>query len=236
MSKLEYDLTTAIGHRATLGLVVLQSDETVEPELQSSLNQEGVALYVSRIESHAEVTSETLKTMEAKLPASVALFPPSLSFDVIGYACTSGATIIGPERISQLILSPGNCKFATNPLSALIARCEDLGIKKLAYISPYIDEVSAPMRNHLENEVGIEITKFASFEEKEEEKVARIDPQSILKACLDIAKDDDCDAVFLSCTNLRTVDIIPQAKKTLGKPVLSSNSVLEWHMRKLSGL
>lgn len=236
MSSLDYEITKPIGYRGTLGLVVLKSDETVEPELQAIFRQEGVALYSTRIESDAEVTPETLKTMEAKLPASVGLLPPSVDFDVIGYACTSGATIIGPDQISEIVLSASNAKFSTNPLTALIDTCHELGIKKLAFISPYIDIVSAPMRNYLENNAGIKITNFASFNEVSEAKVARIAPSSISKACIEIAETSDCDAVFLSCTNLRTATILQSASQTIGKPVFSSNSVLARHMGKLANL
>ena len=46
----------------------------------------------------------------------------------------------------------------------------------------------------------------------------------------------DCDAVFASCTNLRAMEIIPEAEDILGKPVLCSNQVLGWHMLRLAGI
>ncbi len=236
MKTLDYKLTGPIGHKATLGLIALQSDESVEPELQSVFGQDGVALYTTRIESDAEVTPETLKTMEIKLPNSVGLLPPSLDFDVISYACTSGATIIGPDRISELIFSASNAKHATNPLTALIDTCQSEGVKSLGFISPYIDSVSLPMRNYLEDKAGIQITDFATFNESTEAKVARIDPKSIYEAAINIGNSCDCDAIFLSCTNLRTFSILDKASKALNKPVWSSNSVLARHMSKLAGL
>jgi maleate isomerase len=233
MDTLDYELTNPIGEKATFGLVALQTDETVEPELQSAFNKDGVALYTTRIESEAEVTPETLKLMEAKLPASVSLLPPSLDFDVIGYACTSGATIIGPDRISELIFKGSNAKHATNPLTALIDICQQQDVKSLGFISPYIDSVSLPMRTYLEDKAGIRISNFATFNESTEAKVARISPQSILDAAIEIGNSSDCDAVFLSCTNLRTFSILQTAKEQLGKPVWSSNYVLAHHMSKL---
>lgn len=233
MNILDYELTSPIGEKATFGLVALQTDETVEPELQSVFTQEGVALYTTRIQSEAEVTPETLKLMEAKLPLSVSLLPPSLDFDVIGYACTSGATIIGPDRISELILKGSNAKHATNPLTALIDICQQHNVKSLGFISPYIDSVSLPMRTYLEEKAGIKITNFATYNESTEAKVARIAPQSILDAAIKIGNSSDCDAVFLSCTNLRTFSILESAKAQLGKPVWSSNYVLAHHMSKL---
>ena len=45
----------------------------------------------------------------------------------------------------------------------------------------------------------------------------------------------DCDGLFLSCTNLRTLDVIEEMEARLGMPVLSSNQVLAWHLFRLAG-
>ena len=46
----------------------------------------------------------------------------------------------------------------------------------------------------------------------------------------------EMDAVFVSCTNLRSLSVIAEAEARIGKPVLSSNLVLGWHMLRLAGL
>ena len=53
---------------------------------------------------------------------------------------------------------------------------------------------------------------------------------------LNWAKTSEADAVFLSCTNLRTLDIIEEIETPLGKPALSSNQVLAWDMARRAGL
>ena len=55
-------------------------------------------------------------------------------------------------------------------------------------------------------------------------------------AAIETASDQDVDAVFLSCTNLRTLDVIPAVEAVLNLPVFSSNQVLAWHMSELAGL
>jgi len=63
--------------------------------------------------------------------------------------------------------------------------------------------------------------------------VARIAPDSIMAAARQAARG--ADAVFLSCTNLRTLDVIDALEAELGIPVLSSNQVLAWHMAQATG-
>ncbi|MEC9343760.1 MAG: Asp/Glu racemase, partial [Pseudomonadota bacterium] len=38
------------------------------------------------------------------------------------------------------------------------------------------------------------------------------------------------------CTNLRTLDVIAPIEAQCGKPVLSSNQVLSWHMALQAGI
>ena len=53
---------------------------------------------------------------------------------------------------------------------------------------------------------------------------------------VDVGAGQDCDGVFVSCTNLRVGSIIEEAEKRLSKPVISSNQALAWHMLRLAGI
>ncbi|MDX1781544.1 MAG: Asp/Glu racemase, partial [Thalassovita sp.] len=87
MTDFPYDLTGPIGSAATLGLIVLQADETIEQDFRRLLPDPKVALYVSRIPCGADLTPDTIAQMECDLPGAARLFPGSASFDVVGYAC-----------------------------------------------------------------------------------------------------------------------------------------------------
>ena len=234
MTRLAFASSDPIGHRATLGLIVLQADETIEPEFHRLVDQPGVALYVTRIPSGRNVTPETLAAMAEALPAAAGLLPRSLAFDVVGYACTSGATFIGSETVARKVCSAVRTENVTDPLKAVIAACGALRVRHLGFVTPYVMAVSGAMRAALE-ERGLEITAFGSFEQAEERTVARIDPHSVLDAALRVGSAA-CDAVFVSCTNLRTVDIIATAEAQLGKPIITSNQALAWHMLRSAGI
>jgi maleate cis-trans isomerase len=45
----------------------------------------------------------------------------------------------------------------------------------------------------------------------------------------------DAQAIFISCTNFGTLDIIESLEKKLGKPVVTSNSASMWKMMRLVG-
>ncbi len=232
---MSYRLADPIGTAATLGLIVLQSDETIEAEFRFLFPQGDVAIYVSRVPSAPEVTTDTLAEMETELPRAAGLLPPSLEFDVVGYGCTSGANVIGPEAVHGLIEGAVKTRAVTEPLSAVRAAIRALGVRRIGVVSPYIAKVSAPLIAALEDE-GVAVTASVSFDERQEARVARIDPDSILEAGLEVGAREDVEAVFLSCTNLRTVGMLDELEARLGKPAISSNQALAWHMASLAGV
>lgn len=241
--KLAYETDDGAGAKARLGLIVLNVDETIEPEMRRMIGIDGVALYCTRVESRAELNEQAIAGMAARIPDSARLLPPCTSMDVVGYACTSGATLIGPENVARSIRearpagAPGS--FAetrvSDPLTAVKAACRRLGLTRIGLVTPYIASVSAAMRAALEK-AGLEITAFGSFEQSDERAVARIAPQSVRQAILDVGGAGSCEGVFVSCTNLRTLEILQRTEDDLGMPVISSNQALAWHMLQSVGI
>jgi len=235
VAALSFETDDGAGTRGTLGVVVLKTDETMENDLRHFLPSDGVAIYHSRIPFEPTVTSETLSRMEHDLSESVAMFPETAPFDVIGYGCTSGSAVIGEDRIADRVNAVYPKAAVTNPLSATKAALQALGAKRIALVTPYVPEVSEKMRDRFA-ESGIETVTLASFEQIEDAVVARITPDSIFDAVTATAAECDVDAVFVACTSLRTATVIPRAEEALGIPVLSSNQAMAWHMMRLSGL
>ncbi len=236
---MRFDYTTSdpLGAHGCLGLLVLQSDETIESDMRRMLPQSPVALYVSRVPSGLEVTPETLAQMGPELEGAARLLPRPIRFDTVGYGCTSGTSVIGAKHVTASVKAGCAVREVTNPMSALIAACRALKISRLAFLTPYIPKVSATLRTALARE-GVHCTALGGFDEAEEAKVARIDKVSVIAAATALAQSagGQADALFLSCTNLRTLDVIDTLEGALDMPVLSSNQVLGWHMFKLAGI
>ena len=241
--RLDYELDDGAGYRARLGLIALHVDETVETEFRRLIDQDGVAVYCTRVRSGTEATADSLQEMAARIPGAARLLPTAAPMDVVGYACTSGATLIGPENVASSIREArpedypgrfGDCGV-TDPLTALKVACHALGIQRPAFVSPYIAAVSAEVRNALEAD-GLTLSTIGSFEQSEEHTVARIRPASILEAILRVGRAAPCDGVIVSCTNARTIDVLADAEARLERPVISSNQALAWHMLRLAGI
>ncbi len=99
----------------------------------------------------------------------------------------------------------------------------------LAFLSPFVADVSDRMRDALAP-CGIAPPVFGSFDEAVETHVVRIGPASLIAAACDLAAQGGTQAIFLSRTNLRTLDVIEEIEAHTGLICFSSNQVLAWHL------
>ena len=231
--KFDFDLSSDENSPSPMGLVVLQVDETIEGEFKEAFGTSKNQIFVTRIPSGLEVTAESLISMERHIKAAAKLLPQSREFSVIGYGCTSASAIIGSEKISELIKSGCHTRKVTNPLLAATEYAKHIKVSKLALLSPYIEEVNTPLRKAFGNN-GLSTEVFGTFGEGKEEKVARISESSTIEAAITLGQNESVEAVFISCTNLRTFNCLGKIANEINKPVFSSNQSLAWHMKKLS--
>lgn len=227
-----YELDEGAGAGLRLGLILLSTDETLEYEARQVLAGREVNLLHARIPARADVTPEDLETMAGEMTATAALLPQGLN--AVAYACTSGATVIGPERVAALVRMAHPGVAVTNPLSATIAALKEMALFRIALVTPYVEEITRPMRAALARH-GIETVSGVSFGQKEDRTVARITERSTRRAIAEAASRPGVEAVFTSCTNLRTFGILDAAEAELGLPVISSNSALIWHLLSIAG-
>lgn len=220
---------------AQVGVIVLEADETLEPDFRRLLPAP-VEVLVSRVPSGAHVTPDSLKKMDGALAEAAGRMPAGARFAAVGYACTSATAQIGAERVAaQICAGLGAEVPVSDPVSACLAACRALDVSRIALVSPYVESVSARLIEVFA-EGGLEVTRFGSFNVSEEARVVRIAHRSVVDAALALGQGDACEAVFLSCTNLRTLDAIEEIEAALGKPVLSSNTALAWHLARLGGM
>jgi len=222
------------GDRACIGLVVLETDRTLEPEVRQ-LPVEGVAWYHARIPMEPEVTPTTLTDMEKRLPIAAGLLPAGFGFDAIGYGCTSAATLIGEDGVTAAIQQAHPGMVCTNPISAAVDAFAALGAQRIAVVTPYTAEVTAPIVD-LFGSRGLTVTAVGSFLEANDLVVARITEEAVAAGVRQIASAAQADAVFVSCTSLRLFGVVEALEAELGLPVVSSNLALTWRLLRLAGI
>ena len=174
IKRLNFSTDQGAGERARIGLLVLESDQTMEWEFRMLTDLPGVSVYHVRLANDVIVTPDTLAKMAAELPVAARLLPGYMGLKAIGYGCTSAATIIGEDRVAGIIggIHPG--LPSTNPLTAAKAALASLGIKRLGLLTPYSPNVTEAMQARFV-EAGIAVTVVGSFYEESDLVVGKID-------------------------------------------------------------
>jgi len=234
-TKLDFALDDGIARRAAIGLVVLATDHTIEYEWRDLLRQEDVAFYECRLESSPDITPPRLAEIEARIAPAVSLLLPGERLDVVAFGCTSASMVIGEARVGARIREARPEIAFTTPITAALAALDALGVRRVALLTPYVRTINDFMRDYIEAR-GVAVTRMASFEHADDNEVARIDSRSIRSAIEALARHDDADAVFVSCTSLRVAALVPELEARIGKPVLSSNYAMAWHALRLAGV
>ena len=229
-----YEMDDGLGPKARIGLIVLASDQTIEHEFRSILTMPDVALYESRLYCALEVNPETLKAMEVDIAPATELLVPGSPLDVVAFGCTSGGMVIGDETVFARIREARPDVACTTPMTSAFAALGALGARRVCLITPYIDSVADAMRAYIQDN-GVEVPVAGSWSESDDTKVARISPDTIKRAVLDLGASDLVDAVFVACTSLRVAEIVEELEAEIGKPVTASNHAMVWHCLRLAG-
>lgn len=215
-----------------IGLISLASDWVSSEEIRAVCGGPDRAILETRIANDDIVTEASLRTMEAGIAEAAGRLPGGLAYHAAAYLCTSASMLFGDARVEALVQEVLQGARVTNPMQATIAALGALGARRIGLVTPYVREVTAGIALRLETE-GFEVVRAASFGEPSDARVARISSASMSDAAARVAVG--ADAVFLSCTALRTVGLVAGLEARLGCPVVSSNLAVSWHLLNLAG-
>lgn len=233
---LPFTLDAGVSERARIGVIVLATDYTMEREWMNLMDLPGVAVYAARIKNDPQITPETLRAMEPRLTATADLILPGSDLDVLAFGCTSASMAIGEGRVFELLeASKPGAKYTT-PITAAFAAFGAFGAKRIGVLTPYRADVNRIVADYMTTHGGVEVPVFGSFNEEMDDKVARIDPASIMAGIKRLKSLGDIDAVFVSCTSVRLADVAADVEREIGLPVTSSNHAMAWHALRLGGV
>jgi maleate isomerase len=232
---LAHTVDAGLGVRLRIGLIELATDQTSEHEFRRLLRLPGVDFYISRIWNDATITPDTLAAMERDIAACARMILPDLRLDVMGFTCTSGAMVIGEDKVFSLMRTARPGLPCTSPITAAMAAMGALKLKRIALLTPYVQSINDMMRSYIEAR-GVAVPVMGSFNNSNDDAVARISLESTRAAAIDLGKSEHVDGIFVSCTSLRTIDIICEVEGAIGKPMLASNPAQAWHLLRLGNL
>jgi maleate isomerase len=150
------------------------------------------------------------------------------------YLCTSGSFVRGVsgERHMHRVMAESGAPATVTTAGALVHACNALGVRRIALATPYLDSVTDRLTGFLDDS---DVEVVASLGLGRAERIWQVSEQHVRDLVL-AADHRDADAVFISCTNLRTYGLIRELEAELGKPVLTANQVSIWAALRAAGI
>ncbi|MET3523245.1 ectoine utilization protein EutA [Mesorhizobium abyssinicae] len=216
-----------------VGLIILATDHTSEPDFRRMVASERIGVYVARIPYKNPTTPENLRRMQPELEAAAALILPDEPLDAICYSCTSASVVIGDAEIEAAIQAARPDVAVVTPPMAGVRGLKALGARRISILTPYTVETSRPMAAYFA-ERGFEIVSFTCLGFEDDREMARIPPAALLELA-GKATDAEADALFVSCTALRSALAVAGMEQAIGRPVVTSNQATAWNCLRLCG-
>jgi maleate cis-trans isomerase len=218
------------GWRTRIGFLVPPGNPTVEPEM-AEMTPPGVSLHFTRMNAEGPAGTHTgqeerNRSQVESIPACVRLLA-MVSPSVIVMAHTATSYTLGEAREAALVTEMeaiSNARFITAFGSVLVA-LRRLGVRRIAYATPYSAEMTAQGKQHLEK-CGVNVVSSGHLSD-----VRNIYEENSERAYAIARQVDhpDAEAIFLSGVGMPTLDALQPLEEDTGKPVISAASAMMWN-------
>jgi maleate isomerase len=154
--------------------------------------------------------------------------------EVVGYLCSSGSFIGGVAAETQLrkVICAAGAPAAVTTSGALADVLGKLEMTGISVVTPYTEDLTRKLHEFLA-ELGVRTV--ASRHLGLGGGIWKVSYRTIAEHILR-ADHPRAEAVFVSCTNLPTYDLIGPLEARLGKPVLTANQLTMWACLREMGL
>lgn len=207
-----------------VGLMVPINNTTMERELLAWLPA-GSTCATQRIpRGKGLLTKETLPEYRAQaLSLARAFNHPDV--DVVAYGCTAAGFISGPagDAALQNDLAAITGKNVVTTARSMVLALQEIGAKNIALVTPYLDAVNTQLKAFLADG-GIAVKRFNSFYAQNTDELGRIEAPQVAQLARETMRDD-CDALFIGCSQLPTCEILGDLEREFGRPAFSSIQV-----------
>jgi maleate isomerase len=211
------------------GVLVPPANVTVEDEfphyLPGGVRFHTGRLYRSALTLNVDTLTEMVESTEAAAQRVAQVAP-----EVIAWACTSGSFLEGHggdlELAGRIEKTTGIPAITTS--TAVVDALKAVNANRVYLVTPYVAEINEREETFLADH-GFQVTHTASFLYPSTDLIR--DTGSDKVSALIMAERDRAgafDTVFISCTQLHSMDRIFFLEETLEVPVITSNSATLW--------
>lgn len=212
-----------------IGVIVPPGNVAVEREFPLYLPH-GIVLNHNRLSRPDSIqTKESILAMNNSLELAAHNLAQAYP-EVIAYACTGGSFLEGPgneaqpaERIEKRTGIP-----AVSTSVAVVQALRAFAVRRVVLVGPYPPDIMHNEVKFLEH-YGYSVSAWDTFACQTSEENRKLRSEQVAEKVLGHRETiTSCDAVFISCTNILTMDQIERLERELDKPVITSNQATLW--------
>ncbi|AXG80872.1 maleate cis-trans isomerase family protein [Streptomyces paludis] len=215
-----------------VAVLIPATDTAVERELPGLLGGRA-GLHVARMRLPSVTLDGLLALEEDAVRQAEALAPIRPALTV--FACTSGSFVRGrvyEDRLTDRLAAATGAPVVTAARAMVTALRAEGGRVRLR--ASYTEDIVAAERRYLES-FGLTVTDARGLGITEDEETARVGAGELIRFARDAPPGDDATVTMLSCTNLRTAEVLAELRQGIGLPVVSSNLALAAAVREALG-
>ena len=208
-------------------LVVPDNNTTMEAEM-NALCPDLAPFLVARVKRPARtlVLSDLPAYRQATLDAVEPFVDQSL--DLVVYGCTAAGFLGGPDGNAQMVAAlkrlTGAKVISTAGAMEDVLRHE--GVKETAVVTPYLPGVNDGLRSYLAY-ASVAVEVLDSFHCQTTAELGEITEAQVRDKAL-ATVTAGTQALFIACSQLPTLTVVPELREKLGIPVWSSIQATAW--------
>ncbi len=220
------------GSRARIGVILPSGNRAAEPQF-ARMTPSGVTLHVTRL-GLTGTSEEDLLAMTRDVESAAQLLndvDPAL----ILFHCTAVSTY-SMELEASIIqrIRDASGRNATATSQAITAALRALKAKRIVMLSPYPDPIHMKEIQFLQAS-GFEVVGEARIPCPSVTHMMAVTPEQWQELVLE-NRHADADAYLLSCTAVRTAEVVHTLESVLERPVITSNTCAMWHCLRTLGI
>ena len=207
-----------------IGLIIPSSNTLTEPQFHRYLPP-GVSAHISRLRMAGKFRKPLDELKRSLTEAAEAL--SDVRPGMIVFHCTANSMENGlahEAAIVDIVEKASGCPTISTA-QAITRAFDQVGIKKLVLISPYVKSTNEHEVKYL-GEAGYTVVHELGLG-LESHAYSKVTPEEWKKVVKENTRDD-ADGYFLSCTNTRMIEAVDDLERDLGKPVVNSNQAVLW--------
>jgi maleate isomerase len=221
--------------RARFGIIALATDRVGVSDFEAFLSSvAGLEIFSTRVPMGPVATPETLFAIKAGLRSSAELLVPGSPLNVVAFSCTSGSVAIGTKEVASAIHEARPGVRVSTPIEGGVRGLRAVNAARISLLVPYREETANLVAGYFED-AGLTIDRRATLDLDGDIQMNAVDERSLFDSACKVMGARS-EALFISCTGLRTARVVSRIEERIGRPVLTSNQVLAWDCLRLAGL